>query len=108
MHSRANTGEEVGRVDATDRDNHFIVYSMVGGNTDRYYIDSSSGVIYLSQSLRGINVDKESLIIEATDSGTPSRSTNVTVSRLLLVLLLLSCNNIAYNTVYFLHCTISS
>lgn len=65
---------------ATDKDGDFVTYRIVSGDVDRYFIDSS-GIIYLIHSLRGTRDDSNRLIVTATDTGSPSRSRNATVSQ---------------------------
>lgn len=72
-------GQEVGRVRATDSDGNFITYSLVSGDTNRYFIDNS-GVIYVTESLIGNNDNRDSLIVMASDSGNPPRNATASVS----------------------------
>ena len=69
----------MGAVKATDAESSFVTYNLIGGDTNRYFI-LNSGMIYVGQSLKGVNDNRDELIVRATDTGIPSRSTNATVS----------------------------
>ena len=71
-------GQEVGRVQAIDSDGGFLSYSLISGDTNRYFIDNS-GAIYLTESLIGTNDNRDGLIVMASDSGTPPRNANISV-----------------------------
>ncbi|XP_003384857.1 PREDICTED: protocadherin Fat 4-like [Amphimedon queenslandica] len=66
-------------VRATDDDigtNGEITYSIVGGNPNKFYIDSQSGVISVLTSLDRESVDSYSITIQATDGGISGNATN--------------------------------
>ena len=73
------TGQEIGRVSATDVDGDSVTYSILQGNFQRYFVHGSTGVIYLIKSLLGTNLNQDSLVIQATDSGIPGRTRNASV-----------------------------
>ncbi|KAH3862863.1 hypothetical protein DPMN_025838 [Dreissena polymorpha] len=66
------------------RDNDQITYRMIDGslnqiNSQFFYIEPSTGVIYLRKPLTESTVDSFSFRVEATDDGLPARSRDVSV-----------------------------
>lgn len=90
MCTRYQFGAEVGRIEATDADGDVISYSLIGGDTAKYFI-LNSGMLHVAQSLTGLNDARDDLVVLATDSGTPRRSTNVTVCLLLSIVCVIFC-----------------
>jgi len=74
---RYYTGQEIGQVEAADADGDVITYT-ISGSSRRYFVDNL-GVVYLIQSLGATTDIRNEFIVTATDNGTPSRSTNITV-----------------------------
>lgn len=77
LFARYYTGQEIGQVEAADADGDVITYT-ISGSSRRYFVDNS-GVVYLIQSLGATTDIRNEFIVTATDNGTPSRSTNITV-----------------------------
>ena len=71
-------------VTATDADadgpNSYITYSIQSGNDDNLFRISSTGVISIVSALDFETATSHSLIVQATDNGTPSRSSTAVVS----------------------------
>lgn len=64
---------------ATDSDvgtNGQILYSIIGGNPNKFYIDSQSGLINLLTSLDRESTDTYSLVVQATDGGVAANNSN--------------------------------
>lgn len=70
----------MGRVSANDAESDVLSYSLIGGDTDKYFI-LNSGVIHVSVSLIALGDSRDELVVMATDSGTPSRNATATVRR---------------------------
>lgn len=77
-------GTTIATVAATDNDHGpdgLIVFTFIDGNSEgRFQIDPKSGVIELRKQLDRETTEMYSLIVQATDQGTPSLSTTATVN----------------------------
>eukprot|EP00731_Ephydatia_muelleri_P025870 Em0017g953a len=75
-------GSSVAMVAASDMDvgtNAQIWYSILSGSNGQFIIDSTTGLIMTNTTLRYISNSAYTLIVMATDCGTPALSSNVTV-----------------------------
>lgn len=81
-------GTTIATVAATDDDHGsdgLIVFTLIDGNSEgRFQIDPKSGVIELRKQLDRETTEMYSLIVQATDQGTPSLSSTATVNVTLL------------------------
>ncbi|XP_013393116.1 protein dachsous [Lingula anatina] len=78
-------GDVILTLKAQDKDdseaNQKIVYAIIRGNLNNSFeIDSSTGEIFLTGSLDRESTAYYTLVVSATDKGTPPRSTNTTVN----------------------------
>ena len=76
-------GGEVCQVNASDRDsgkNAALKFHLLGDVFSLYRIGKESGVIFVNSSLRDLNESFWQLLIEVSDSGRPSLSSNMTVN----------------------------
>ena len=77
------TGQLIAKVAATDEDvgvNSLISYEITSGDTSKFTIDSSSGVITTTAKLDREEASSYQLIVTAKDHGTPSLSSTVVVT----------------------------
>ena len=76
-------GEEVLQVEATDQDaglNGALMFAIVAGNSlGHFTINASSGSILVSEDLDREVLDEYTLIVQASDSGTPHNTATATV-----------------------------
>lgn len=81
INENTSIGTAVGTATATDPENNTISYSITGGNTgNAFSINSSTGVIRVNGSLNFEALSSYSLTVQATDNGTPVRSSTATVT----------------------------
>ena len=79
------SGTQVGTVSATDPDNgQSLAFSIVSGNTNNAFsISTSTGMIIVSGTVCFENCSQYSLVIRATDNGSPALWDQKTVTILL-------------------------
>lgn len=71
----------VGYKTASDADGQSITYSIISGNTGTAFnIDAVTGRIYVENILDFETLSSYSIVIRATDNGTPTKSTDATVT----------------------------
>ncbi|MER2491972.1 Ig-like domain-containing protein [Catenovulum sediminis] len=78
----ANNGVSVGNVNASDLENNAITYSLIGGDTGLFNINSTTGEITVNGATP-FNFELQtvhSLSIDATDNGSPSMSDVATIT----------------------------
>ncbi|XP_060602144.1 cadherin-23-like isoform X2 [Ruditapes philippinarum] len=67
--------------DDDENENSVLTYTLTNGNTDNdFYIDSSSGLIQVMNTLDRERTDQYMLEVSIADNGTPALSTTVTAS----------------------------
>ena len=67
--------------DADENENSVLTYSITNGNTDNdFYIDSTSGLIQVLNTLDRERTDQYMLEVSIVDHGSPAQSTTVTAS----------------------------
>jgi uncharacterized delta-60 repeat protein len=82
INENATDGDIIGTVSASDIENQTLTYSLTGGNTALFEINSSSGVLSTAgESPFDFETTNQYILnITITDDGTPNESSNVNIT----------------------------